>query len=131
MFATLESFSRSYPAVPDSVTRVRRDIEALALRHAASHEQLDGIRLAVSEAVGNCVVHAYRDGEGEVHITAAVTGGELSVFVADEGCGFNTDAESPGLGWGLALIAHSTEDFVLAERAEGGTEARMRFALRG
>jgi anti-sigma regulatory factor (Ser/Thr protein kinase) len=104
---------------------------AFAQRHDASEDQIDTVRSAVSEAVSNAVIHAYRSTPGEVHITAAVTSGELWVLVADDGCGFQTPAESPGLGWGLALIAHAAEDFVLAERAEGGTEARMRFRIGG
>jgi serine/threonine-protein kinase RsbW len=129
VFATLESFSRSYPAVPESVPELRRDIEALARRHGATPEQLDAIRLAVSEAGSNAVLHAYRDRPGVVEVTAAVSAGELSVLVADEGCGFHAAPSSPGLGWGLALIAHSASDFTLVERADGGTEARMRFRL--
>jgi serine/threonine-protein kinase RsbW len=129
VFATLESFSRSYPAVPESVPELRRDIEALARRHRATPEQLDAIRLAVSEAGSNAVLHAYRDQPGRLEVTAAVSSGELSVLVADEGCGFHVAPRSPGLGWGLALIAHSAADFTLAERSNGGTEARMRFRL--
>ena len=129
MFATLESFSRSYPAVPESVPEVRRDIEGLARRHRATPDQLDAIRLSVSEAASNAVLHAYRDEPGVVEVTAAVSSGELSVLVADDGCGLNAAPSSPGLGWGLALIAHSADDFTLVERADGGTEARMRFTL--
>jgi two-component sensor histidine kinase len=53
--------------------------------------------------------------------------GELWILVADEGCGHQTASANPGLGWGLALIAEACDDFILAERSAGGTEARMRF----
>jgi stage II sporulation protein AB (anti-sigma F factor) len=131
LFATLGSFSRSYPAVPDSVTRARQELEAFATAHGATREQIDAVRTAVSEAVGNSIVHAYRGQEGEVHITAALTGEELWILVADDGCGFQTEADTPGLGWGLALMASASDEFVLAERAGGGTEARMRFTIGG
>lgn len=129
VFATIGSFSRSYPAVRESVTRARRDLEEFVAGHGATPAQMESIRLAVSEAVGNAVRHAYRGQEGEVQITASAGGQELWVLVADDGCGFQARAQTPGLGWGLALMAHATDDFVLAERAQGGTEARMRFRI--
>lgn len=129
VFAILGSFSRSYPAVSESVTRARHDVDDFIAGYGARSEQRDAIRSAVTEAVSNAVVHAYRQAPGDVQISASVARGELWVLVTDDGCGFQAEARSPGLGWGLALIAHLTDDFVLAERAQGGTEARMRFAL--
>jgi anti-sigma regulatory factor (Ser/Thr protein kinase) len=120
---------RSYRAESTSVADARRDLADFAAGHGLDGEILDGFRTAVSEAVTNAVIHAYRDQPGEVHVTAAVTGSELWVLVADDGCGFQTPARTPGLGWGLALIAHAAEELVLAERAERGTEVRMRFAV--
>lgn len=129
MFATLGSFSRSYPAVRVSVPAARHDLEAFALANGATPDQLEAMLTAVSEAVANAVVHAYRETAGKIHVTAAVAAHDLWLLVADDGCGFETPARAPGLGWGLALMAHACDDFVLAERAEGGTEARMRFRI--
>lgn len=129
LFAILGSFSQSYPAARESVTRARRDVTGFVARHRVSAEQLDAVRSAVSEAVSNAVLHAYRGRKGSVHVTVNLTGVELWVLVADDGCGFQSESETPGLGWGLALIAQATDEFVLAERAQGGTEARMRFSM--
>jgi anti-sigma regulatory factor (Ser/Thr protein kinase) len=52
----------------------------------------------VSEAVTNVVKHAYRDGTGEVRITAAATPGTLWVVIADDGCRHQTPAVHP---WNL------------------------------
>jgi anti-sigma regulatory factor (Ser/Thr protein kinase) len=90
---------------------------------------IDTIKLAVSEAFTNAVIHAYRSGPGDVQVTAALAGGELWVLVSDEGCGHQTPPVSPGMGLGLALIAQASEDFVITERSTGGTEVRMRFPL--
>lgn len=108
---------------------MRRDLVTFAVGHGATEAQLNRLRTAISEAIANAVVHAYRDRPGQVHVTAALTEDGLWVLVADDGCGFQTPAATPGLGWGLALIAHAADEFVLAERAEGGTEVRMRFVL--
>jgi anti-sigma regulatory factor (Ser/Thr protein kinase) len=96
-----------------------------------SGERLHKLRLAVSEAVTNVVVHAYRDRAGTVSLAAALASGELWILVSDSGCGFQTPSARPGLGLGLALMADACDDFVIAERAEGGTEARLLFALDG
>jgi anti-sigma regulatory factor (Ser/Thr protein kinase) len=93
--------------------------------------QLDGVRLAVSEALSNVVLHAYEDEPGCLHLTARVVGDELWVLVADDGRGHNASPVRPGLGWGLAFITDATDEFVLAERADGGSEARMVFRLPG
>jgi anti-sigma regulatory factor (Ser/Thr protein kinase) len=93
----------------------------------ATEEQVDAVRLAVSEALTNAVLQAYGAGAGAVHVSAARTGPELWVQIADHGRGPETITERPGLGMGLALIACMTDYFALSKRAQGGTEIRMRF----
>jgi stage II sporulation protein AB (anti-sigma F factor) len=131
VFATLGTFSRSYPAMRESVWVVRHEVTEFAATNGAADSELESIKIAVSEAVANSVVHAYRAEPGEVHVTAAVSDAGLWILVADDGCGFQAPAREPGLGWGLALIAHAADEFVLAERVGGGTEVRMRFTLGG
>lgn len=116
-----------YPAVPTSVARARHDLADYALQAGVSEDHVDRIRLAVSEAVTNAVRHAYPRTTGPVQVTATAIDAELWVLVADEGCGHQAPSGDPGLGWGLPLIAQACDYFVLAERSEGGTEARMRF----
>ena len=51
-------------------------------------DELADIKTAVSEAVTNCIVHAYKDGIGEIYITVKIfEGGKISVTVKDKGCG--------------------------------------------
>ena len=130
MFATQGTFSRSYPAMREAVWTVRHEVTEFAATNGAVDSELEAVKIAVSEAVANAVVHAYqREDSGEVHVTAAVSEEGLWILVADDGCGFQTPARRPGLGWGLALIAHAADELVLAERVGGGTEVRMRFAV--
>lgn len=138
LVATDKNLNESYPATAPSVPRARHAIVEFAASRGATAEQLDAIRLAVSEAVSNAIVHAYdasdgadgSDGSsGEVHITAGFAADQLWVFVADDGRGFQAPSRKPGLGWGLPLIAHVAERLEIAERADGGTEIRMQFAV--
>jgi anti-sigma regulatory factor (Ser/Thr protein kinase) len=121
---------KSYPAIRDSVPRARETLTAFAIAAGASGDELDDIRLAASEALTNAVIHAYRGEPGRVHMTAAVASGELYVLIADDGVGVHAGTERPGLGMGLALIASACDELIVVERASGGTELRMRFALR-
>jgi serine/threonine-protein kinase RsbW len=121
--------SRSYPAVADSVPRAREEAKGFAESAGASEEQLDAIRLAVSEAATNVVVHAYDGAPGEIQLNACVDEEALWIEVADEGVGLRPRIEGRGLGVGLALISQVTDAFTIATRESGGTEVQMRFGL--
>ena len=131
MIALRESLKESLPAIAASVPRARALVADFARHRGLSGEHLDRLRLAVSEAVTNVVVHAYRDRPGSLTIAGAVASGELLVLVSDTGCGYQTPSRKPGLGLGLMLMADQCDEFVIAERAEGGTEARLMFVLDG
>jgi serine/threonine-protein kinase RsbW len=126
---TPKSASDSFPAVRESIPLIRHRVADVAKRLGASDAQLEAVRLAVSEAVTNVVIHAYRDDPGEVQVTIQGLKDELWVLIADDGCGCQMPPTTPGLGWGLAIITNSCDDFSLVDRADGGTEARMRFRI--
>jgi anti-sigma regulatory factor (Ser/Thr protein kinase) len=121
--------SHTYPAVADSVPRAREALSTFAQAAGATADQLDSIRLAVSEATTNVVVHAYEDDFGRIQLNAGLSPGELWVLIADDGLGMRPQTESPGLGFGLSLISQVCDEFEIAKRSSGGLEVRMRFAL--
>ncbi len=131
MVSAREILSASYPASPDTVATARDAVVEFASTRGASGQELHAIRLAVSEAVTNAVIHAYRGSAGEIEVTAGFAGGELWVLVSDDGCGFQMPSPTPGQGWGMPLIAHASDELTIAERAAGGTEVRMRFEIGG
>lgn len=126
----LEVLSESFPADSASIPRARQALVDFARAAGAEPEQVEALRLAVSEAITNAVLHAYPDGEGEVQVTAALADDEVWVLIADEGQGFRVRHDSPGLGMGLALIVAVSDYFALVKRSGGGTELRLRFGLR-
>ncbi len=119
----------SYPAVTTAIPEARAAITDFALAAGAGPEQLEEIRLAVSEALTNVVRYAYPWRTGHIYVTARVAGDELWILIADNGCGIHAGRESDGLGLGLALISHLTDGFSVVERSLGGTELRLRFAM--
>jgi serine/threonine-protein kinase RsbW len=94
---------------------------------------LEDLRLAISEAVTNAVIHAFRTqaGPGTVTVTVDVTLNELvEAIVRDDGTGMSARRDSPGLGLGLGLIdsvADAVEGRVPADGV--GFELRMCFLL--
>ncbi len=126
-----DALNQSYAAVPEAVPLARRALTEVAAQAGAGGERLEEIRLAVSEALTNAVVHAYRDAEtGHFHVTAAVASGELWVLISDDGRGLHAWNDSHGLGIGLSLISGLSDDFAIVTRASGGTEVQMRFDLK-
>lgn len=123
------SLSETYEAQPAAASAARAAVARLAAAHGAPDEQLDGIRLAVSEAVTNAVVHAYRGRPGAIRVSAEVHSGELRIVVADDGGGMTPRADRPGMGLGLGLISEIADRFVVKPRAAGGTEVRIGFML--
>jgi anti-sigma regulatory factor (Ser/Thr protein kinase) len=125
-----DALSESYPAVPEAVPLARRAVTEVAAAAGVGGERLEEIRLAVSEALTNAVVHAYRDSEGGCfQVTAAIASGELWVLISDDGRGLHAWNDSRGLGIGLSLISGLSDDFAIVTRASGGTEVQMRFDL--
>ena len=107
----------------------RAALAEFAANAGASAGQVDGVRLATSEAVTNAVLHAYRGGPATIQVTAALAGRELWLLVADEGDGLQPRADRPGLGLGLGLISQVCDDMAIVARSSGGTEVRVRFEL--
>jgi PAS domain S-box-containing protein len=124
------AFEERFPAEPVSVSAVRSAVGRVATEYGFDEEAIGRIKLAVSEAATNAVLHAYRDAEcrGQLRVEAELAEGELRVVVADEGAGIRPREDSPGLGLGLGLISALTTrvDFVSADT---GTEVHMAWAL--
>ena len=121
--------SWDYSAVAGSVPLARSALVAVARSAGAADDQLEAVRLAVSEALTNAVIHAYPRRGGRIHVTAWTVPGEFIVEIADDGLGFQTHTDTPGLGMGLGLISQLTDDFTIRQPHSGGTEVRMRFWL--
>jgi serine/threonine-protein kinase RsbW len=126
-----QRLERTWPAVPGSVREARAAAARFAETVGASPPALAAIKLAVSEAVTNSVLHAYRgsEGPGPVEVTADREPDGIRIVVSDEGSGMILRADTPGSGLGLPLIAQMTEGFDIERSEAGGTRLRMRFAL--
>jgi anti-sigma regulatory factor (Ser/Thr protein kinase) len=119
------------PARAENIAIVRHAFGAIADAYPVSDQTLSDIKLAVTEACTNVVVHAYPDREdGPLEVQATVAEKELMIVVRDEGKGIAPRPDSPGLGLGLPLIASLADSVKLGHDSSGMTEVRMGFSLR-
>ncbi|MDD6062043.1 MAG: anti-sigma F factor [Oscillospiraceae bacterium] len=73
----------------------RAVVSAFAAQLDPTVEELADLRTAVSEAVTNCIVHAYRETVGKIYISASVyPQGMFCVKIRDRGCGIADVAQA-------------------------------------
>ena len=119
----------SLPARAENVAVVRHAIGGLGDVLEVEDQILSDIKLAVTEACTNVVVHAYPDGEGPMGLRASVLDDHVAIVIHDRGRGIVPRADSPGLGLGLPLIATLADSLELGTGEAEETEVRMTFAL--
>lgn len=130
----------------ENIAIVRHALGGFGEAFDISEEKLSDIRLAVTEACANVVMHAYPDrgpeelarrsdaalrGWGMMEVCAALLDDELVVVVRDWGQGIRPRADSPGLGLGLSLMATLADTVQLGHDPQRCTEVRMTFVLSG
>ncbi|HHT27921.1 MAG TPA: anti-sigma F factor [Firmicutes bacterium] len=98
-------------------------------------DQLDEIKLAVSEAVSNAIIHGYKNSPGMVRLELNIIGRTLEIIVSDSGAGIadvewameaahTTDANRMGLGF--VFIKEYMDDLVVQSEVGKGTTLFMR-----
>ncbi|MGH2954720.1 MAG: ATP-binding protein [Solirubrobacterales bacterium] len=127
--APQEMISLELPAVPEAVPAARHAVADFARYHEAD---VAGINMAVSEAVGNAVRHAFlRRDPGSIWVRAGRIDDAIVVVVEDDGSGVEPRIDSPGLGLGIPIIESVCETLTIERREGGGARVVMRFALVG
>lgn len=113
---------------------VRNAVAAFAAQAEFTLSELEEIKLAVSEAVTNAIVHAYPNGGGEVRVRAVLEDGELQVEVEDEGVGIADveQARQPSfstrpdrLGMGFAFMEAFMDRVDVKSAPARGTVVRL------
>jgi serine/threonine-protein kinase RsbW len=119
------------PARPEGVAVVRQALAGMADALGFDAAVLADMKMAVSEACTNVVVHAYDDTDGVLEIDMTADDHGLTIRVRDHGSGIqpqvNRSREVPALGLGLPLIAALSDSFELQGSSGQGTEVRMTF----
>ena len=121
-----QHLSLTLPAEPESLSGLRRRLGRFLHAAGAGEAEQYEITLAVCEAAGNAVEHAYGPGDADFKVEIRIDGQDVTADVRDEGSWREPRGEERGRG--LRIIEGIMEDVeVLAE--EGGTVVRMRRTL--
>jgi anti-sigma regulatory factor (Ser/Thr protein kinase) len=119
--------------VPANVALVRQALAGLADELGIDAARLADMKVALTEACTNAVLHAYDEQGGPLEAAMAVEEGRLTLTVRDRGQGLRplpSASEGPPLGFGIALIASLADEFGVAGGMRG-TEVQIAFALDG
>ena len=124
-----ESFARA--AVAAFVAQIDPTIDELA-----------DIKTAVSEAVTNCIVHAYRENLGMIYINVKLfENGTIAIRVRDKGCGienvkkameplYTTDTTGERSGMGFSFMEAFMDEVIVESEPEKGTAVTMKKHIR-
>lgn len=127
------------PALSVNEGAARAMVSAFCAQLNPTIEELADIKCAVSEAVTNCIVHAYRARTSDALITLSgeyYSGGRVVITVKDRGCGiedidramqplFTTDAESERSGMGFTVMESFCDRVRVRSRPGKGTTVRL------
>ena len=125
------------PSLSANEGMARAAVAAFCAQLDPSGIELADIKCAVSEAVTNCIVHAYRNREGLIYITVSLLEGRVAkIEIRDRGCGipdvkearqplFTTDAQSERSGMGFTVMESFTDKISVTSRVGYGTKITM------
>lgn len=120
----------------------RMAVSAFAAQLDMTVEELGDIKTVVSEAVTNCIVHAYRDTIGKIYITCTVfEEGVVRISVKDKGCGIDdikkareplyTSLGGERSGLGFSVMESFSDKLRVRSKSGVGTTVTIEKKLKG
>ena len=84
-----------FPSRSANEAFARASVACFAAQLDPTLDEMNDIKTAVSEAVTNCIVHAYKDTIGTVYLRCRILSSDtLEIQVKDKGCGIPDVAEA-------------------------------------
>lgn len=126
-----------FEAVGENESFARVVIAAFVTRLNPTLEELGDIKVAVSEAVTNAIIHGYEEKGGKIRITARLEENELTVQIEDWGKGipdvekameplFTTKPEEERSGMGFSFMEAFTDELLVESKPGEGTRVTMK-----
>ena len=127
----------SFPGYSANEGFARAVVAAFAAQMDPTLEEICDLKTAVSEAVTNCIVHAYKEKIGMVYIQARILENrEIVIRIRDQGCGipdvaqameplFTTGGEDRA-GLGFAVMQSFMDSVSVRSKVDKGTTVTMR-----
>lgn len=139
---TINELKCTFPARSENESFARTMVCAFAAQLDPTVEELADLRTAVSEAVTNCIVHAYRNtGIGSITVTVRLLPDSvIYVRIADKGCGIADIAQAmtplyssapaeERAGLGFTVMQSFTDRLAVTSKPGRGTAVTMRKKL--
>ena len=131
------------PALSRNESFARAAVGAFVSQLDPTLDELGSVKAAVSEAVTNCIVHAYADSDsiGLIYITARIISNQIYIKISDKGCGiedikkameplFTTKPEQERSGLGFAVMESCCDKVRVSSKKGKGTTVTLIFAVR-
>ena len=134
---TVNTMQLRLPSFSVNESMARAAVAAFCAQLDPTATELADIKCAVSEAVTNCIVHAYRDTVGTIYITVDLCEDRLvRVRIRDKGCGiedvrvarqplYTTDAEGERSGMGFTVMESFCDKVRVVSRCGKGTTVTL------
>ena len=114
----------------------RACVSAFATQLDPTLEEISDIKTAISEAVTNCIVHAYKEKLGKIYITAEIyEENVIKIKIRDKGCGIEniekameplyTTIGGERAGLGFAVMQSFMDSVKVVSRIGKGTSVTM------
>lgn len=129
------------PSLSVNESTARAVVSSFLIQADPTVEELSDIRTAVSEAVTNAVVHAYRNAKGNIELVVKLlVGREVYIRIKDRGCGiedveqamqplFTTAPEEERSGLGFSVMSSFMDKLSVKSSSGKGTTVTMRKRL--
>lgn len=120
----------------------RAAVAAFAAQLDPNIEEISDIKTAVSEAVTNCIVHAYPESVGKIYIWAGIyENGSFKVKIKDRGCGIQnikqameplfTTLGGERAGLGFAVMESFCDKIRVTSKVGRGTTVTLEKLFKG
>lgn len=126
----------TFKAISENEGFARSAVAAFCVQLNPTLDEITDIKTAVSEAVTNCVVHAYPKEPGEISLNVKLTNTSAIISVSDRGIGivnferarqpfFTTKSCDERSGMGFTVMESFMDNVILSKNGPSGLTVTM------
>jgi len=118
----------------ENVAIARVTAAAFAAQIDFTLNEIEEIKVAVSEAISNAIIHGYEEGKGQINFIMNLYEGKIEYIIEDKGRGiedialarqasYSSDPERMGLGF--VFMESFMDELEISSEVNKGTKVRM------
>ncbi len=126
-----------FPSLPENVSFARACVSSFVAQLDCTLEEIEEIKLVVSEAVSNCIIHAYDNrSNGTILVMASISDErELEIMVEDSGKGIANimqameptySSDESRMGMGFTFMKSFMDNVEVRSKVGEGTSVTLR-----